>query len=202
MMNLQASRHDRLQRRARQRGATLVEFAMTLPIFLLFMLGLFEVARAMYLWNALSDATHNAARAAAMIDANDKVALAALNQNASVAARAGGMALGATGGDARLVIAHLRSDFSALTDLPACPSRNIINCNAKPDGPTSTCVRYVQARLCAPGTGAECVPARYKPLFSGQYLDWSFAYPTFATVTPAGSLGHQSGVTEDCPAFN
>ncbi len=199
MINLQASRHDRPPRRARQRGATLIEFALTLPLFLLFMLGLFEVARAMYLWNALADATRNAARAAATIDANDKDALAALNQDAGVAARAGGMVLGAAGGDARLVIAHLRSDFSPVAAVPACPSRNIINCNAKPDG--ATCVRYVQARLCAPGAGADCVPASYKPLFSGQYLAWSFAYPTFATVTPAGSLGHQSGVTEACPAF-
>lgn len=172
---------------------------MTLPIFLLFMLGLFEVARAMYLWGALSDATRSAARVAATVDAADSAALAALGEKASVAARAGGMALGADGADGRILISHLRGDLSPVTAVPACPSRNIINCNTDPNG--SACVRYVQARLCAPGSGPTCVQARYKPLFSGQYLAWSFAYPTFAIVTPAGSLGHQSGVTEVCPAF-
>lgn len=194
------SRRPRAQRRSGAPGATVVEFALTLPLFLLFMLGLFEVARAMYLWSALSDATRSAARAAATVDAADSAALAALGAKASVAARAGGMVLGtAAGADGRILISHLRSDLSPVAAVPACPSRNIINCNSDPNG--STCVRYVQARLCAAGSDATCVQARYKPLFSGQYLAWSFAYPTFAIVTPAGSLGHQSGVTEVCPAF-
>ncbi|NHZ92319.1 hypothetical protein F2P45_25415 [Massilia sp. CCM 8733] len=198
-MILQATRRTRAQRRSGEGGGTVVEFAMTLPIFLLFMLGLFEVARAIYLWSALSDATRAAARAAATVDAADSDALAALGERASVAARAGGMALGTSGLDGRIVITHLRSDLNRVDAVPPCPSRNIINCNTNPNG--GACVRYIQARLCAPGSGPECVPARYKPLFSGSYLNWSFSYPTFATVTPAGSLGHQSGVTEVCPAF-
>lgn len=197
-MILEPSRR-RARRSGGARGATLVEFAMTLPLFLLFMLGLFEVARAMYLWSALSDATRSAARAAATVDAADSAALAALGEKAGVAARAGGMALGPAGADGRILISHLRSNLSPVAAVPACPSRNIINCNSDPNG--GACVRYVQARLCAKGSGPTCVQARYKPLFSGQYLAWSFAYPTFAIVTPAGSLGHQSGVTEVCPAF-
>ncbi|NHZ97501.1 TadE family protein [Massilia sp. CCM 8734] len=185
--------------RGAARGVTTVEFALTLPIFLLFMLGLLEVARAMYLWNALSDATRGVARAAAMTNPADSDALAALSARASVAARAAGMSLGAAGLDGKIVIAHLRSNFDPVSARPACPSRNILNCNANPNG--ETCVRFVQARLCAPGSGPECTPAEYKPLFSGKLLNWSFTYPTFATVTPAGSLGHQSGVTEACPAF-
>lgn len=198
-MILQAPRRTTPSRRLGARGGTLVEFAMTLPIFLIFMLGLFEATRAVYLWNALSDVTRNAARAAAMVDAADSSALAALGDQASMAARAGGMALGSSGLDGRILITHLNSNLERVDALPACPSRNIINCNTDPNG--STCVRFVQARLCAPGSGPECARASYKPLFSNAYLNWSFAYPTFATVTPAGSLGHQSGVTEVCPAF-
>lgn len=198
-MIFQATSRTRPARRRGARGGTVVEFAMTLPVFLIFMLGMFEMARAVYLWNALSDATRGAARAAAMVDAADSTALAALGNQAGMAARAGGMALGAAGLDGRIVITHLRSNLARVDTVPACPSRNIINCNIDPKG--ATCVRYVQARLCAPSSGPECARARYKPLFSIRYLTWDFAYPTFATVTPAGSLGHQSGVTEVCPAF-
>jgi hypothetical protein len=186
-------------RHAAPRGVASIEFALSLPLFLLFMLGLLEVARAMYLWNALSDATRGVARGAAMVNPVDGGALAALSDRASVAARAAGMSLGAAGLDGKIVIDHLRGDFAPVAALPACPSRNIIHCNASPNG--AACVRYVQARLCAANSGPECTPARYRPLFSGKLLDWSFAYPTFATVTPAASLGHQSGVSEACPAF-
>lgn len=198
-MILQATRRTRPFPHLGARGGTAVEFALTLPIFLMFMLGLFEVARAVYLWNALSDVTRNAARAAAMVDAANSGALAALGDQAAMAARAGGMALGSSGLDGRILITHLNGKLERVDALPGCPSRNIINCNNEPNG--NTCVRFVQARLCAPGSGPECARASYKLLFRNAYLDWKFDYPTFATVTPAGSLGRQSGVTEVCPAF-
>lgn len=198
-MILETTRRTGPARHSSAGGGTIVEFALTLPLFLLFMLGMFEVARAMYLWNALADTTRNAARAAAMIDAADSGALAALGNQAAIAARAGGMALGTSGLDGRILITHLSGTLERVAAVPACPSRNIINCNNEANG--SACVRFVQARLCAPGSGPECERASYKPLFAASYLKWSFSYPTFATVTPAGSLGYQSGVTEVCPAF-
>ncbi|HEX8612547.1 MAG TPA: TadE/TadG family type IV pilus assembly protein [Telluria sp.] len=184
--------------RRRTRGATMIEFAFTLPLFLLFMLGLLEVARALYLWNVLANATAAAARSAAMVDATDQGALDALAQAAGLAARAGGMALGtAQQPDARIVITHLDATFKQVVALPACPSQNIVKCNANPNG--SNCVRFVRAQLCAPGSGTECAPATYKPLFTGTALGLEMTYPTFATITPAASLGHQAGSTEVCP---
>lgn len=184
-------------RRLRAGGATMIEFALSLPLFLLFMLGTFEVSRALYLWSVLGNATAVAARGAALIDATDQGALGTLAQAAGIAARAGGMALGnVSQPDARIVITHLTADFSPVAVLPACPAQNIVNCNANPNG--DSCVRFVQAQLCAPGAGA-CAPATYKPLFTGSALLQGLTYPTFATITPAASLGHQAGSTEVCP---
>ncbi|MDQ1814734.1 pilus assembly protein [Massilia sp. CCM 9210] len=183
--------------RQRMRGATMVEFGMTLPIFLLFTLGMLEMARAVYLWNMLSNATYTAARGAALVDATDSAALEAVAQAAALPARGGGMSLGANGTDARIAISHLRSDFGLVTSVPACPSQNIVNCNANPNG--ASCVRFVRAQLCAPGSGAGCEPATYKPLFAGKALGWGFTYPSFAAVVPAASLGRQAGSTEVCP---
>ncbi|MDM5175981.1 pilus assembly protein [Massilia sp. DJPM01] len=183
--------------RQRTRGATLIEFALTLPIFLLFTLGLLEMARVMYLWNMLSNATYTAARGAAMVNPIDSTALEAVAQAAALPARAGIIALGANDKDARIAISHLRSDFGVVASLPACPSQNIVNCNANPHG--ASCVRFVRAQLCASGGGATCDRAVYKPMFARHLLGWAFTYPTFATILPAASLGHQAGSTEVCP---
>ncbi|CUI06590.1 pilus assembly protein [Massilia sp. P8910] len=189
-------RHAFRPARQRIRGSTMFEFALTLPIFLLFTLGLLEMARVMYLWNMLPNATYAAARGAAMVDPSDSAALDAVTQAAALAARAGGLSLGANG-NARIAISHLRSDFVPVTSLPACPSQNIVNCNANPNG--ANCVRYVRAQLCSPDSGATCEAATYKPLFAGKSLGWTFTYPTFAKILPAASLGHQAGSTEVCP---
>jgi Flp pilus assembly protein TadG len=48
-----------------QRGATLVEFAFVLVLFLAFSLGLMDVARLLFTWNAVTEATRHGARYAA-----------------------------------------------------------------------------------------------------------------------------------------
>lgn len=193
-----AFRPDRRPDRRRTRGAAMVEMAVTLPLFLVFLLGLFEVARAMYLWSILANATAVAARGAATIDPADQAALATLTHAAGVPARAGGMNLGAgPNTDARLVITHLAADLAPVAALPGCPSQNIVNCTARPNGPE--CVRFVRAQLCAPGSGTVCERAIYTPLFSGKVRGLVLPYPTFATITPAASLGYQAGRTEVCP---
>lgn len=45
-----------------ERGQGLVEFALTLPIFLLLMLGLFELGRAVWLYNTMSGMAREGAR--------------------------------------------------------------------------------------------------------------------------------------------
>jgi Flp pilus assembly protein TadG len=50
--------------RARTRGQALVEFALILPIFILLLVGLFDVGRAVFAYNTVSNAAREAARVA------------------------------------------------------------------------------------------------------------------------------------------
>jgi Flp pilus assembly protein TadG len=52
----------RLVRRDRSRGQALVEFAFTLPIFLLIIFGLIDLGRAVYVNNSLAEAARDGAR--------------------------------------------------------------------------------------------------------------------------------------------
>jgi Flp pilus assembly protein TadG len=52
--------------RGRQSGQSMVEFALVIPIFLLFLLGLIEMGRAVYTWNAISQGAREGARLAAV----------------------------------------------------------------------------------------------------------------------------------------
>jgi hypothetical protein len=54
-------------RRRRGRGQSLVEFALILPIFLLFIFGILDLGRAVYAYHTLNNAAREAARVA-MVD--------------------------------------------------------------------------------------------------------------------------------------
>ena len=57
--------------RARQRGTTAVEFAIVVALFLMLLLGMMEMGRMLYYWNAGVEATRLGARVAAVCDIND-----------------------------------------------------------------------------------------------------------------------------------
>lgn len=52
----------------RQGGATIVEFALVLLIFLAFFLGILDFSRMLYVWNAANEAARSAARFAVVCD--------------------------------------------------------------------------------------------------------------------------------------
>jgi Flp pilus assembly protein TadG len=54
--------------KTRQRGATAVEFALVLMIFLTFFLGILDFARMLWTWNAANEATRWGARIAVVCD--------------------------------------------------------------------------------------------------------------------------------------
>lgn len=56
--------------RLRQRGATAVEFAIVISLFLMLMLGIMEMGRVLYYWNSAVEATRLGARIAAVCDVN------------------------------------------------------------------------------------------------------------------------------------
>ncbi|HXE50756.1 MAG TPA: TadE family protein [Ramlibacter sp.] len=60
----------------KQVGATTVEFALVLIIFLTFLLGILDFARMLWTWNAASEATRWGARVSAVCDKDAAVVLA------------------------------------------------------------------------------------------------------------------------------
>ncbi|MDP3668778.1 MAG: TadE family protein [Telluria sp.] len=180
-----------------QRGTTAVEFALTAMVFMTFIFGLIELSRAMYLWNTMAEVTHRAARAAAITDFTDSAAMDMVRRKALFRSTAGGLPMGGDITDAHLTVSHLRSNLAPVSPMPTCPAQNIINCAADPDG--ASCIRFVQVRLCVPG-GAGCTRVPYTSMLALDSLfSGSFHFPTFATVTPAGSLGYRPGATNVCP---
>lgn len=55
-------------RRVRQHGATMVEFALVLLVFLTFLLAIVDFSRMLFSWNAATEATRAGARYAAVCD--------------------------------------------------------------------------------------------------------------------------------------
>ncbi|MGJ7917968.1 TadE/TadG family type IV pilus assembly protein [Massilia sp. LXY-6] len=48
--------------KCKQTGATIVEFALVLPLFMTFLLGVLEFSRMLYTWNVANEATREGAR--------------------------------------------------------------------------------------------------------------------------------------------
>src|SRR5215208_1967088 len=57
--------------RKNQRGAALIETAVTLPLILLVSVGIFEFGRAYQTWQVLTNAAREGARVAVLLDATD-----------------------------------------------------------------------------------------------------------------------------------
>jgi Flp pilus assembly protein TadG len=67
--------------RTRQRGSTVVEFALVFLIFLTFMLAIVDFSRMLYTWNAANEATRAGARYAVICDdTNNQAAVLARMQ--------------------------------------------------------------------------------------------------------------------------
>lgn len=188
----------RRRRAARQSGVLAVEFALVALVLFTLLFGILEVARLMYLWNTLQEVTRRAASAATVTDFSDSGALALVRQRAIFKTSPGTLILGAPVTDAHVRIDYLslaRDGNGAMTLtaipaglLPACPARNMLNCTTDPYG--SSCIRFVRARICAPGGGV-CMPVAYAPLTGLPGL--SLPLPSATAIVKAGTLGYQPG---------
>lgn len=185
-----------------QRGATIAEFALSVVLFLSALFFVIEATRVLYLWNTLQEATRRAAYLAAVSDFSNPAVMDAIRQSAVLRGSAGQLPLGAPVSDA-----HIRIDYLSLTrnadgslsmtpipaaSLPACPARAHFNCITNPNG--ASCIRFVRARLCAPGT--DCDAVHYQPLFPLTGINHALSQAT--TIAKAESLGYQPGSTL-CP---
>jgi Flp pilus assembly protein TadG len=66
--------------RQMQRGATIVEFALVLIVFLTFFLGILDFARMLWTWNAANEATRWGARVSVVCDKGAAAVLASMQK--------------------------------------------------------------------------------------------------------------------------
>jgi hypothetical protein len=195
-------RHDTVPTpRKNQAGVAAVEFALVATIFLAFVFGALELARAEYMFNVLREVTRRGAAAAAKVDFKDNSALQSVRAKAVFQESSGPLPVGAPVTSDNVMIDYLSVSKDTLamnhmTTLPSCPARNRLNCLADPYA--SNCIRFVRVRVCASMDGAgNCQPLPYQMLFS--FLDLSgLLLPTAETIVPAGSLGYIAG-SMPCP---
>lgn len=190
--------------RRRQAGTFNVEFAIIAMMLIVFLLGLVELARLVYIDNTLQDATRRAAAAAAVTDWRDDTAMNLVRRNAVFRSDAGELVLGAPITDRHIAIDYLaitRSSTNVLAlspiphgELPSCHARNRVTCTANPNDPH--CIRLVRVRICAPGDGSTCQPVYYQSLF-GLFPNTA-RLPTSTTIVPAETLGYNAG-NQPCP---
>lgn len=182
----------------RQHGATLLEFALALPVFLLLMLGLIEYGRLMFVWNALQEVSRRAARGAVLSDFSDAAAMQQVRLRALLRVDQDALPLAPAVSSANIRIEYLWMDaagnLAPLPLLPACPLANRINCARDAQGPA--CIRFVRVRLC--GAGPACAPLPYAGLLPARYLPVPPHLPAATTLAPAESLGYVPGQAP-CP---
>lgn len=191
------SAHDcsRFNRRgARQRGAAAVEFALVVMIFLVALFGIVELARLMFLYNTVHEATRRAADGAAAGSLSG-ASLDKVRQQAIFRTSPGGLVLMPTLTDQAIRIDFLSlargSDGSLSTQVmasgavPASAAENRNNCLIDPYG--ASCARLVRVRLCDPAAAASCTPLQFTPLVP--LVPLHVALPVATTVTPVQALG-------------
>lgn len=187
-----------------QRGTFVVEFAIIFIILLMLLFGIFELARLVYLYNTLQDATRRAAFSASVTDYRDQAAMSLLRQRAIFRDSPGELILGAPVTDRHILIDYLalvRNGDSSQTmtpipaaAMPACPARNRVTCTANPND--AQCVRLVRVRICAPGDVSTCQSVRYAPLFG--MFPAGAKLPVSTTIVAAETLGFLPG-SPPCP---
>lgn len=185
---------DRTATRGSQAGSTAIEFSLILIILLVFIFGIMELARSMYMFNTLQEVTRRAAVAAANADfsngAKQQISRTAIFRSAGDTR---GLLFGAP-----ITEAHIRIDYMALervgndtvpTLIPSAsvqassPEENRVLCLKNPND--ANCVRLVRVQVCMPGT--DCDPVQYQPLFP--LMSLPLRLPIARSIVAAESLG-------------
>ncbi len=183
--------------RTSQAGTAAVEFAVTALVFFLFVFGILEIARIMYVFNTLQEVTRRAAAAAVNVYPTDTTAIARIKQDAVFRSSSGELALGPPVTDSHVRIEYLAYDLSVIPtgSLPTCAADNQQLCMANPH--SASCIHFVQVRVCDPDNPDTCVATQSRGMFP--LVSFPIALPTAPTITPIETLGYRQGVAP-CPA--
>lgn len=182
-----------------QTGVIAVEFALLVMVFFVFVFGVIEVTRMMYIYNTLQEVTRRAASAAAAADFSNKGAMSTIQQNAVFRDSPGELLLASPVSDQSVRIDYLalvrQADGStnmveiAQNALSSCTAQNRQTCMADPNA--ANCVRFVRARVCDTKNLNACDPVSFQPL--SLLVDLPVNLPTAPTIAPAESLGFLPG---------
>jgi hypothetical protein len=183
--------------RISQAGTAAVEFAIVALVFFLFVFGILEVARVMYVYNTLQESTRRAAAAAAQVYPSDTAAITRLKQDAVFRSSAGELVLGAPVSDSHIRIDYLAHDLSMIPAgaLPTCAADNQKICMANPL--SASCIHFVEVRVCDPANAATCVATRSRGMFP--LVSLPVPLPTALTIVPVETLGYRQGVPPCTP---
>lgn len=182
--------------RTPQSGTAAVEFAVIALVFFLFVFGILEVSRVMYVYNTLQESTRRAAAAAANVYPTDATAIAHLKQDAVFRTSPGQLFLGAPVSDSHIRIDYLAYDLSVIpaNALPRCAAVNQQICMANPH--SASCIHFVEVRVCDPNDTGTCVAAQSQGMFP--LVSFPVPLPTAPTIVPVETLGYKQGVAP-CP---
>jgi hypothetical protein len=185
------------QKTNKQSGVASVEFALVaLFIFFPLLLGIIEFGRSMYIWNTAQEITRRAAREATITDFSDTSAMRLVRQNAIFRATSGSLPAAAEITDESVAISFRSLDLKIVDPSTTCPLKNISTCLTDPAN--ASCIRFVQASLCQPGTGQtnECVPVKYSPMIGLFSRILNIDIPPSHVVMPVESLGFRPSAPE------
>lgn len=179
----------------KEAGVAAVEFAILAIVFFMLVFGVLELARAMYVFNTMHDATRYAANAASMTSHRDVTALNHIRQSSIFRTSPGELILGTPINDKNVRIDYMalrrREDGSMFLaeippgSLPTCPRRNREICMSDPNA--ANCIRFVRARICLDDDDSQCAPALFRPIVP--LIPVVFDVPRATTIRPAESLG-------------
>lgn len=181
---------------ARQRGATVVEFALIVIVFLTFIFGIVEVARLMFAFNTLQESTRRAASAAATSGFGNTGQMDDIRRRAIFRNDAGFLPLMPEVTDRAIRIDYMWMQLGSSGGFtlqaipagsePASAMQNKNNCILDPY--SSSCVQFVRVRVCDPQNTAECTPVNFKALTS--IVTLPIPLPLATTIVRAQSLGY------------
>lgn len=195
---MRANRQPWRVRPTREQGVAAVEFALIAVVFFMFVFGVIEMARAMYVCNTLQEVTRRAATLAARADFSNTTTMQRVREVAVFRQSAGLLALGDPVTDKHIKIdymsiqkngASLTMTAMGVAAVPGSPAANHANCLRNPYG--SDCVRLVRVRICEPDDSATCTPVRYKSLFS--LVPLPFNLPKATTIMRTEAFGLPAG---------
>lgn len=174
-----------------QTGTAAVEFALLAVIFFMFVFGIIEIARLLFVLNTLHEVTRRAATAAVSVYPRDTAATARVKQNAIFRSAPGDLVLAPPITDQHIRLDYLRADLSVIPEESwpedAAANRQICMLNPR----AQTCIRFVQASVCDPSDSNECTAVGSLMLLP--LIDLRIPLHRAATIAPVESLGYVPG---------